>query len=204
VQLVDVAGFRRLARFRRSELVLALVALAGVLGFGILYGILVAVAVSLADLLARVARPHAAVLALVPGLAGMHDIGDYPDAELVAGLVVFRYDSPLFFANARDFHLRALGAVDAMARHGPVAWFLLNMEATIEVDITGLDALEDLRAQLAARGVVVALAHVKRELLDDLTAYGLTARIGADRVFPTLPTALAAYRSTRGGPPGGS
>jgi high affinity sulfate transporter 1 len=199
-RLVDVDGFRRLARFRRSELVLALVALAGVLVFDILHGILIAVGVSLADLLARVARPHAAVLALVPGVAGMHDVDDYPGAELIPGLVVYRYDSPLFFANARDFHRRALAAVDLMARRGPVEWFVLDMEATVEVDITGLDALEDLRAELVRRGIVVALARVKRELLDDLAAYGLAGRIGQNLIFPTLPTAVVAYERWLGAP----
>ncbi|MBL7499465.1 sulfate permease [Frankia sp. CNm7] len=200
VQLVDVAGFRRLARFRRSELLLALAALAGVLAFDILYGILIAVALSLADLLARVARPHDAILAQVPGVEGMHDIDDYPDAELIAGLVIYRYDSPIFFANARNFHRRALAAVDAMARRGPVEWFVLNMEANTEVDITGLDALEDLRTELAGRGIVVALARVKQELRDDLVAHGVAGRIGADLIFPTLPAAVAAYAGAAGRP----
>jgi len=200
VQLVDVTGFRRLARFRRSELLLALAALAGVLTFDILYGVLIAVALSLADLLARVARPHDAILALVPGVEGMHDIDDYPDAELIAGLVVYRYDSPIFFANAQNFRRRALAAVDAMARRGPVEWFVLNMEANTEVDITGLDALEDLRAELAGRGIVVALARVKQELLDELIAYGVAGRIGAGRIFPTLPVAVDAYAQAVGRP----
>ncbi|OHV41437.1 sulfate transporter [Pseudofrankia sp. EUN1h] len=198
VQLVDVAGFRRLARFRRSELLLALAALAGVLAFNILYGILIAVALSLADLLARVARPHDAILARVPEVDGMHDIDDYPDAELIAGLVVYRYDSPIFFANAQNFRRRALAAVDAMTRQGPVEWFVLNMEANTEVDITGLDALEDLRVELTGRGIVVALARVKQELLDALVAHGVAGRIGTDLIFPTLPTAVAAYEEAVG------
>jgi sulfate permease, SulP family len=191
VRLIDLAGFRRLARFRRSELMLALTAMAGVLVFDVLYGILVAIGVSLADLLARVARPHDAILVRVPGLAGMHDIDDYPDARMIPGLVVYRYDSPLFFANAQDFKRRALAAVDTNA--GRVDWFILNVEANVEVDITGLDAVEELRAELAGRGIVVALARVKQDLLDDLTAYGLADKIGADLLFPTLPAAVAAY-----------
>ena len=198
VRLVDLAGFRRLARFRRSELLLALAALAGVLAFDILYGILIAVALSLADLLARVARPHDAILALVPGVEGMHDIDDYPDAEPIAGLVVYRYDSPIFFANAQDFRRRVLAAVDTMASRGPVRWFVLNMEANIEVDITGLDALEEVRAELAGRGVVVALARVKQELRADLLAHGVAGRIGTDLIFPTLPAAVAAYTKATG------
>src|SRR5262249_35709175 len=82
----------------------------GVLAFDILYGVLVAIALSVADLLIRVARPHDAIQGIVPGLAGMHDVDDYPDAQTIPGLVVYRYDAPLFFANAEDFRPRALAA----------------------------------------------------------------------------------------------
>lgn len=194
-RLVDVPGFRRLARFRRSEFLLALAALAGVLVFDILYGVLLAIGLSVAEMLHRVARPHDAVEGFVPGLAGMHDIDDYPQASTVPGLLVYRYDSPLFFANAENFRRRALAAVADQPE--PVAWFVLNMEANVEVDSTGLDAVDSLRAELAARGVVFALARVKQDLLVALSAYGLVAAIGPDRVFPTLPTSVAAYREWR-------
>ncbi|MFD9282592.1 SulP family inorganic anion transporter [Streptomyces mirabilis] len=199
VRMMDLAGFRRLAAFRRRELLLALGCLAGVLALDILYGVLVAVGLSVVELLTRVARPHDAVEGLVPGLAGMHDVDDYPQARTVPGLLVYRYDSPLFFANAEDFKRRALAAVD---RHeGPVDWFVLNTEAIVEVDITALDAVDALRQELEQRHIVFALARVKQDLRDDLDAFGLTEAIGTDRIFPTLPTALAAYREwlRRGG-----
>ncbi|MER6736208.1 SulP family inorganic anion transporter [Streptomyces puniciscabiei] len=140
VRMIDLAGFRRLASFRRRELLLALGCLAGVLALGILYGgVIVAVGLSVAELLTRVARPHDAVEGLVPGLAGMHDIDDYPQARTIPGLLVYRYDSPLFFANAEDFRRRALAAVDEQT--APVHWFVLNTEANVEVDITALDAV---------------------------------------------------------------
>jgi MFS superfamily sulfate permease-like transporter len=172
--------------------VLALTAFAGVLVLNILYGVLVAVGVSVADLLRRVARPHDAILGQVQGLAGMHDVDDYPTAETIPGLVVYRYDSPLFFANADDFKRRAMAAAEAATKP---KWFLLNVEANVEVDITGLDAVEWLREELQHRGIVFALARVKQDLLDDLRAYGLADSIGPDRLFPTLPTAVAAYQS---------
>ena len=138
IRLIDIPAFRRLFAFRRSELVLALSACVGVLAFNILYGVLVAIALSVADLLLRVARPHDAIQGLVPGLAGMHDVDDYPDARTIPGLVVYRYDAPLFFANAEDFRHRALAAAD---QHGaPVHWFVLNVEANVEVDFTALEA----------------------------------------------------------------
>lgn len=74
-------------------------------------------------------------------------------------------------------------------------WFLLNAEANVEVDITALDAVEELRRELTRRGIVFALARVKQDLLDELEAYGLAESVGEDLVFPTLPTAVAAYRA---------
>ncbi|MFH9712970.1 SulP family inorganic anion transporter [Streptomyces luteogriseus] len=195
VRMIDLTGFRRLASFRRRELLLAFGCLTGVLALDILYGVLVAVGLSVAELLTRVARPHDAVQGLVPGVAGMHDVDDYPQARTIPGLLVYRYDSPLFFANAENFRRRALEAVDEQPE--PVRWFVLNTEANVEVDITALDAVDEVRRELAHRGIVFALARVKQDLLDDLTAYGLADTVGRARIFPTLPTAVAAYRNWR-------
>ena len=194
-RLVDVSAFRRLARFRRSELVLACATTASVLVFGLLYGVLVAVGLSILDLLRRVAHAHDSVLGFVPGLAGMHDIDDYPGAQPVPGLLVYRYDAPLCFANAEDFRKRALQAVDA--NPVPVEWFVLNAEANVEVDLTALDALEQLRAELTRRGVVFAMARVKQDLRDALRAAGLIDKVGEDRIFMTLPTAVEAFNHRR-------
>ncbi|NOR02515.1 sulfate permease [Mycolicibacterium fortuitum] len=193
LRLIDVAEFRRLARFRRSELFLAVATTVAVLGFGVLYGVLVAIALSLMDTLRRIARPHDSVLGYVPGVAGMHDVDDYPDARPVPGLVVYRYDAPLFFANAENFRERALAAVEAA--DGPVEWFVLNAEAQVDPDLTAVDALEQLRRDLTARGIVFAMARVKSDLRDDLVAAGFIDRVGADRIFPTLPTAVEAFRN---------
>ncbi|MGQ4432016.1 SulP family inorganic anion transporter [Streptomyces sp. SAS_260] len=196
VRMIDLTGFHRLATFRRRELLLALGCLTGVLALDILYGVIVAVGLSVAELLTRVARPHDAVEGLVPGVAGMHDVDDYPQARTVPGLLVYRYDSPLFFANAENFRRRALAAVAQQAV--PVRWFVLNAEANVEVDITALDAVDELRRELTHRGVVFALARVKQDLLADLKAYGLADSVGTDHIFPTLPTAVAAYREWSG------
>jgi sulfate permease, SulP family len=195
IRLIDIPGFRRLAAFRRNEFFLAIAACVGVLVFGILYGILVAVGLSVAELLYRVARAHDAIQAPVPGLAGMHDIDDHPNATPIPGLIVYRYDAPLFFANAQDFKNRALAAVDAA--RDPVQWFVLNVEGNVEVDITALDALEELRNELTKRGIVFALARVKQDLLTELKAFGLADRVGAHRLFPTLPTAADAFEKWR-------
>jgi SulP family sulfate permease len=191
-KLVNVAEFRRLARFRRSELVLALTTTAAVSMFGVLYGVLAAVALSILDLLRRLARAHDSIQGFVPGVAGMHDVDDYPQATVVPGLLVYRYDAPLCFANAEDFRRRALAAVDRSPR--PVDWFVLNAEANVEVDLTALDALESLREEFARRGIVFAMARVKQDLRDALEAAGMLEKIGPERLFMTLPTAVEAYR----------
>jgi sulfate permease, SulP family len=192
LRLIDFAELRRIARFRRSELFLALATTAAVLIFDVLYGIAVAVGLSILDLLRRIARPHDGILGFIPGLAGMHDIDDYDTGSQMPGLLVYRYDAPLFFANAEDFKRRALAAVDAA--DPPVEWFLLNAEANTEIDLTAVDALDTVRRTLAERGIVFALARVKFEVREILASTGFIERIGEDKVFMTLPTAVAAYQ----------
>ena len=205
LRLVDLAELRRIAAFRSSELVLALVTLVGVLVTGLLAGIGIAVGLSILDLIRRIVHPHDGILGYVPGLAGMHDVADYPQATQVPGLVVYRYDSPLFFANADDFLGRAMASVTQT--HPPPQWFVLNAEANVEVDLTAVDTLEQLRSSLEAAGIVFAMARVKMDLRDQLAAAGFVDKVGEDRIFATLPTAVAAFaqwhRVVRGSlPPG--
>ena len=207
LRLVDVAELRRFGAFRRSELVLALATTAAVLLFGVLPGIGAAIALSVLDLLRRIVHPHDGVLGYVPGIAGMHDIDDYPKSVQVPGLVVYRYDSPLFFANADDFLTRARQAVEDARQDGLVEWFVLNAEAISEVDLTSIDALEELRRGLAEEGVVFAMARVKQDLRSSLHAGGVVDAVGDDLIFPTLPTAVSAYAGwyerEHGAPPPG-
>ncbi len=192
VRLVDVAEIRRIVAFRRSEAVLMGAAFAGVVVFDVLPGIGIAVALSVAELFARIARAHDAVQGEVPGLAGLHDVDDYAAARTIPGVVVYRYDAPLCFANAHDFRLRVLAAV--AQEESPVEWVLLNMEANVEIDLTAIDMLEDLRAELELDGIALALARVKHDLTVHLDRTGLGERIGSDHIFFTLPTALEAFR----------
>lgn len=192
-RLVDVPEIRRIAAFRRSEAVMMAAAFAGVVLFDLLVGIGIAVGLSVAELFTRIARAHDAVQGEVPGLAGLHDIDDYPDAVTTPGLVVYRYDAPLCFANADDFRMRVLNAVQDATP--PVEWVLLNMEANVEIDLTAIDMLDELRAELDTRGIVVALARVKQDLAVFLDRAGFTARVGSEHIYPTLPTAVAAFRS---------
>jgi SulP family sulfate permease len=154
--------------------------------------VLVSIGLSVADLLVRVARPHDAILGMVPGLAGVHGVDDYPEAQTVPGLVVYRYDAPLCFANAEDFRRRALSAADQQPE--PLRWFVLNVEANVEVDFTALEAMDAVREEINDQGAVFALARVKQDLLAKLQAFGLSSRIGVDRPYSTLPTAVEAYQ----------
>ncbi|MGZ5372648.1 MAG: SulP family inorganic anion transporter [Aeromicrobium sp.] len=191
LMLIDLHELARIGRFRASELVLALSTTVGVLTFGVLNGIGIAIGLSILDLLRRVARPHDGVLGYVPGVPGMHDVDDYANALQVPGLVVYRYDSPLFFANSQDFVERALDAVDDS--DAQVEWFLLNAEANVEVDLTSVDALEQLRDTLTKRGIHFAMARVKTDMKDDLKAGGFTDKLDETQIFMTLPTAVEAY-----------
>jgi SulP family sulfate permease len=188
-KLVSLRELVRLARFRRTELILAATALVGTVTFGILAGVGIAIALSMLEMIQRLARPHEGVLGRVPGLAGMHDVDDYPDAQCLPGLVVYRYDAPLFFANIGDLRRRALLAVEqenaADPKH-PVGWFVLNVEANVEIDITAADGLRDLHSDLAKQGVRLGLARVKNDLRIALERANLVELIGADMMFPTL------------------
>jgi MFS superfamily sulfate permease-like transporter len=192
ISLIDVPEFTRLWNFRRREFALALIATVGVLAFGILNGIAIAIAVSVIDLLTRVARPHAAVLGTVDHVPGWHSVVDYPSAQEEPGLLVFRYDSPLFFANAEDFLRRARRALDS---NPDARWMLVNVEAVSEVDITGLDSLAELLDECQRREIRLGLVRVKSELMDALAKHGVLQDIGREFVFQTMPTAVDAYRA---------
>ena len=196
VKLIDGPELRRIAAFRKSELVIAMVTTVAVIGLGVIVGIVVAIALSVVDLLRRVARPHDGILGYVPGVAGMHDVDDYPSAQCVPGLVVYRYDAPLCFANAEDFRHRALAAVEVGGNGAGgerVQWFIMNAEANVGIDITAADTLGQLAAELDRRGIVFAMARVKQDLLADLDAIGFVGQIGSQRIYPTLPTAVEGY-----------
>jgi sulfate permease, SulP family len=190
-QLIDIGELLRIGRFRRSELAITAATAAAVGIFGVLVGIGVAIVLSILDLIRRITRPYADVLGYAPGVPGMHSLDDYEKATPVRGLVVFRYDSPLFFANADDFVAQALKAVDEAEQ--PVEWFLLNAEANTEVDLTAVDALEDLRGRLKQRGIRFAMARVKQDLYRRLEPSGFIRNVGDENIFETLPTAVREF-----------
>ncbi|MEM7759237.1 MAG: solute carrier family 26 protein [Cyanobacteria bacterium P01_A01_bin.40] len=190
-KLIEVSEFIRLYQFRRSEFFLAIATTIAVLATDILVGVGIAVGLSVIELFYRVARPHDAVLGTVPDLAGLHDIDDWSEAKTIPGLVIYRYDAPLCFANAENFKQRSLLAIDSETTL--VEWLLLNMEANVEIDITAIDMLVELRAELAAKNIVFAMARVKQDLYLDLERAGFLKQLNAEHIYPTLPTAIAAF-----------
>ena len=190
-KLIEVAEFVRLYRFRRSEFFLAIITTIAVLATDILIGVGIAVSLSVIELFYRVARPHDAVLGTVPDLAGLHDIDDWEGATTIPGLLIYRYDAPLCFANADNFKQRVLEAITMEIT--PVEWLLLNMEANVEIDITAIDMLAELREELAAKNITFAMARVKQDLYLDLERAEFLKNMKAEHIYPTLHTAIAAF-----------
>lgn len=194
--LIDLKAFQRLFRFRRREFMLAVVTLAGTIVYGILAGVGLAVALSLLELGFRLARPSSAVLGRVPGVSGMHNVADYPESETLPGLVIYRYDAPLFFANVGDLQRKVQRIVDQELDAFPTdppRWFLINVEAVTEIDITASDGLAALHENLAAQNIHLGLVRIKRELYKPLQRAGVIDLVGQDFLFPTLPVAEQAY-----------
>ena len=192
-KLIEIKEFRRLYRFRRNEFFLAAITTIAVLLTGILVGVGIAVSLSVIELFSRVARPHDAVLGKIPDLDGFHDIEDWANAETIPGLIIYRYDAPLCFANADNFKQRSLEAINAEIH--PVRWFVLNMEANVEIDITAIDTLFELRDELTRENIVFAMARVKQDLYLELTRSGFLSNIPAEHIYATLATAIVAYKS---------
>ncbi len=196
LRLFDLHAVRWLWTVRRSEFLLSFAAFAGVALLGVMQGIAIAVALSVANFVRRVWRPYDAVLGRVPGRKGYHDIERHPDAEQIPGLVLYRFDAPLFFANADRFAGRVLDAIED--RGEPTRWVIIAAEPMTDIDTTAAETLSELLDDVHARGVDVAFAELKGPVKDRLRDYGLFDKIGDARFFPTLGTAINAYLAETG------
>ena len=196
IGLIDVAAVRRLYRVRRSEFVLWLAAFGGVALLGVLVGIFIAILLSLGDFVRRAWRPHDAVLGREDELKGYHDIDRHPSARLIPGLLLYRFDAPLFFANAGWFRRRVRRLV-AEAAH-PVRWVVVAAEPITDIDTTAADSLRQLLEELRAEQVTLAFAELKGPVKDRLRRYGLFEAVGPDRFFPTIGTAVDGYVEATG------
>ncbi|MGY6019313.1 SulP family inorganic anion transporter [Streptomyces spinosirectus] len=195
LSLADLAGTRRLWHQRRTEFSLSIAAFLGVALLGVLPGIAVAVGLSILNVFRRAWWPYNTVLGRVPGLPGYHDIRSYPDAEQLPGLVIHRFDGPLFFANAKAFRHEIM----RLTRRDPKpVWVLLAAEPVTDVDTTAADELEELDEALNEQGVSLVFAELKDPVRRKIELYELTRTIDPGHFFPTLEAAVAAYRAQTG------
>jgi MFS superfamily sulfate permease-like transporter len=190
LSLADIAGTRRLYVVRRVEFVLSMAAFLGVVLLGVLPGIAIAVALSVGNVFRRAWWPYQTVLGRVAGMPGYHDVRSYPDAETLPGCVIFRFDAPLFFANARTFReqIRALAASDP-----PPSWIIIAAEPMTDVDTTAADMLEDLDEDLNARGINLVFAEMKDPVRRKIERYELTRTINPRHFFPAVEDATKAF-----------
>lgn len=201
IRLVDVGELRRLWRIRRSDFVLAVVTLIGVLVLGVLGGIVVGVTVSLLEVLRRAVLPHTAVLGRVAGTLSWRDVDNYHDSETVPGVVVYRFDAALFFANADVFRDQVRRLV-ADAEH-PLRSVVVNAEAVYDIDTTGLATLDRLLDDLSDAGAALVLARVRTSVRDLMRRTGLEERIGEQNFHLTVADAVGAQAAPTGGPDSG-
>jgi high affinity sulfate transporter 1 len=194
IGLAEVADLRRIYRIQRWEFWLSMVCFAGVAVFGAIPGIAFAIVIAVIEFLWDGWRPHSAVLGRVDHVKGYHDIGRYSDARLIPGLVLFRWDAPLFFANAELFNARILDAVAGSPT--PVRWLVVAAEPVTSVDVTAADALCELDNMLNNADIELCFAEMKDPVKDKLKRFGLFKRLGEQNFFPTIGEAVGAYRAT--------
>jgi MFS superfamily sulfate permease-like transporter len=195
LSLANIGAVTRLWRQWKTEAWLAIVAFLAVTFFGVLAGIGIAVALSILAVFRRTWWPYQAILGDTPGFPGFHDLVGHPDGRTFPGLVIFRFDAPLIFANARTFRER----ITAFADETPdLRWILIAAEPITDVDTTAADMLEDLDEMLNARGISLVFAEMKNPVREKIERYGLTRTIDPAHFYPTVGAAVDAYRAETG------
>jgi len=191
IGLFEITDLRRIYRIQQWEFWLSMACFVGVAVLGVIPGIGLAIAIAIAEFLWDGWRPHSAVLGRAHGVKGYHDITRYPDARLIPGLVLFRWDAPLFFANAEFFRERVLDAVAKSPT--PVRWLVVAAEPVTSVDVSAGDIVADLDKALHAQGIELCFAELKDPVKDKLKRFGLFAQLGEQYFFPTIGAAVSSY-----------
>src|SRR5829696_2395239 len=195
LSLADLPATARLWHQQKVEFSLSVIAFLGVALLGVLPGIAIAVGLSILNVFRRAWRPYQTTLGLVPDLAGYHDVHSYPDARLLPGLVLYRFDAPLFFANATTFR----DEVTALARSDPPPrWIVVAAEPITDVDTTAADVLFDVDRLLDERGQTLVFAELKDPVRRKIERYGLTREIEPEHFCPTLEPAVEAWCAQTG------
>ncbi|MFC2029988.1 SulP family inorganic anion transporter [Chloroflexota bacterium] len=197
ISLFDVKALRRLYAMRKGEFILAVVCALGVILVGVLQGIVIAVVVAVFQFFERSWRPHSAVLGEPEGVDGYQDIKEYPEAAQIPGLLMIRWDAPLFFANANLFRKMVR---DELAKMDPKPyWVLVAAEPVTDVDTTAAEILKDLDEELNAGGIHLAFAELKDPVKASIVRYGLLGTIDSRHFYHTLESAVAAYHEEKPG-----
>jgi high affinity sulfate transporter 1 len=194
IGLFEVSDLRRIYRIQQWEFWLSMTCFVGVAAFGAIPGIAIAIVIAVIEFLWDGWRPHSAVLGRVDRVKGYHDITRYPQARRIPGLVLFRWDAPLFFANAEFFHDRVMSAVASSPT--PVRWLVVAAEPVTSVDVTAADVLSQLDESLQAAGIELCFAEMKDPVKDKLKRFGLLTSLGTDNFFATIGEAVNAYLAT--------
>ena len=194
IGLIEVGDLRRIYRIQRWEFWLSIACAVGVIVLGAIEGIGLAIVFAVIEFLWDAWRPYSAVLGRADGVKGYHDVTRYPDARLIPGLVLFRWDAPLFFANAELFHDRVLDAVASSPT--PVRWLVVAAEPITSVDVTSADMLAELIETLQAADIQLCLAEMKDPVKDKLKRFGLFEQLGEAAFFPTLGASVSGYLET--------
>ncbi|HKE06953.1 MAG TPA: SulP family inorganic anion transporter [Candidatus Acidoferrum sp.] len=194
IGLIEVSDLRRIFRIQRWEFWLSMACFGGVAVFGAIPGIALAIVIAVIEFLWDGWRPHSAVLGRVERVKGYHDITRYPEARLIPGLVLFRWDAPLFFANAELFRDRILNAVANSPT--PVRWLVVAAEPVTSVDVTAADVVCELDDTLHTAGIELCFAEMKDPVKDKLKRFGLFVRFDQQHFFATLGEAVSAYLAT--------
>ncbi len=191
MRLFDVAEFRRLLVMRPSEFWLAVASLLGVAFVGVLEGIVIAVVLSVLDFFRRAWQPYSAVLGRVDGMEGYHDVSRYPNAHQIPGLVILRWNAPLFFANGNLFR-DLIRQLVAQSEPKPF-WILVSAEPVTDIDTSAADVLVDLDMELNSQGIHLVFAEMKDPVKDKIIRYGLLETIDQRHFYATIETAVAAF-----------
>ena len=186
LSLVDLTALKRFATVRPSALVISLVATAGVIFLGVLEGIVLAIVLAVLLFFRRNWWPHGVVLGQVPELDGWHSLDVYPEAEQLPDVVVYRWEAPLFFANAGQFRQQ----VRRLVRDRRPRWVVLQCEAMTDLDVTAAEVLRDLDEELNADGVHIAFAEMRDRLQVRVQRYGLHSSLDQEHFYPSLERAI--------------
>jgi MFS superfamily sulfate permease-like transporter len=189
--LFELNDLRRLYRIQRWEFWLSLAAFLGVAILGPVPGMMIAIAIALAEFIWDAWRPHFAILGRAEGVRGYHDLKRYPDARLIPGLLLFRWDAPLFFANAEQFREVVLEAV--VAAPEPIDWLVVAAEPVTSIDVTAVDMLNELDDALQQAGIELVFAEMKDPVKDKLKRFGVFNKLGEQLFFHTIDEAVRAY-----------